>query len=92
MPRVFLESNSRQVDSIFLQPWIKLLIDDNSEHHHIPSDHVIPALAQQDLALPHMCPQILTNPFHFARITRFYNVCDYRVYASVRDSTHQILS
>ncbi|AJR50176.1 Est3p [Saccharomyces cerevisiae YJM1418] len=92
MPKVILESHSKPTDSVFLQPWIKALIEDNSEHdQYHPSGHVIPSLTKQDLALPHMSPTILTNPCHFAKITKFYNVCDYKVYASIRDSSHQIL-
>ncbi|EJT42885.1 EST3-like protein [Saccharomyces kudriavzevii IFO 1802] len=91
MPRIILESHSKPADSIFLQPWIKALVKDNSDQHR-PSERVIPSLTRQDLLVPHMSAQILTNPCHFTKITRFYDVSNYKVCASIRDSTHQILS
>lgn len=98
MPRIILSSKSKQKEAIFLQSWIEPTVRThwnsagNSQAAQLPINNIIPRLSLQDLTHPQMSPAILQNTFHFTKIAKFYRVDGYRVFASIRDDSHQLLS
>ncbi|CCE94149.1 LOW QUALITY PROTEIN: telomerase subunit EST3 TDEL_0H02900 [Torulaspora delbrueckii] len=94
MPKTILSSSSKQKDTVFLLPWIEKsigpLIADESDIR-LPVFNFIPKLQLKDLRKPQLSPRILRNPSHFVKVVKFHSVNRFQVFATVRDSAHQIL-
>lgn len=95
MPKIILSSSSKQKDTVFLLPWIEKsigpVIADGSDIR-LPVFNFIPKLQLKDLRKPQLSPRILRNPSHFVKVVKFHSVNRFQVFATVRDSAHQILS
>ena len=96
MPQIRVESNVRPRDSIFLQPWInetfkKYCLDDPNKFRK-PIPHIISKLTPEDIKNPFFSTNVMSSPSHFAKITKFYKVDNFKVFAAIRDSEVQLLS
>ncbi|QLG73776.1 hypothetical protein HG535_0F02870 [Zygotorulaspora mrakii] len=94
MPRVRLPSSSEQRDAILLQSWLYSrlrMASPKISDTMMPTYSFIPSLSVEDMRNPQLSSAVLCTPCHFVKITKFYRVHNYRVFASVRDNTHQIL-
>ncbi|QLQ80495.1 hypothetical protein HG537_0D04950 [Torulaspora globosa] len=95
MPRIILPSRSRQKDNVFLQPWLETQLKERQDRTSAtlqpPVFNFIPKLPEKEMTKPHTSTQILRNPCHFVKITKFYKVDAFKVFASVRDDKYQIL-
>lgn len=95
MPANKIASRSVVTDSVFLRPWIKQMFDEQrlfNMKFQKPIYHVIPKMKDEDIESPTSSPQIMKNNSHFMKITKFYRVENYLVYASIRDNETQMLS
>lgn len=87
MPQAVL--SGKPFDSVFLQPWIQTAL---TEHDPRLGNSIIPPVSIKDLRQPELSHNVLSNVRHFVKITKFFNVDHYTVYASIRDSEVQMLS
>ncbi|QLL32237.1 hypothetical protein HG536_0C04060 [Torulaspora globosa] len=98
MPKIILPSRSRQKDNVFLQPWLETRLEERQDRTYAslaalqpPVFGFIPKLSEKEMAKPLTSAEILGNPCHFVKITKFYGVDAFNVFASVRDDRYQIL-
>ncbi|CCD25186.1 LOW QUALITY PROTEIN: telomerase subunit EST3 NDAI_0E03690 [Naumovozyma dairenensis CBS 421] len=94
MPRVILSSKQTVSDSVFLQPWIANIIRKEIQAKtYLPGNQrlSIARLSRRDMDAPEISETILNNYSHFAKVTKFFSVNNYKIFASIRDSTYQIL-
>lgn len=89
MPPYTLRSRGNVVESIYLHSWILHCLKRHLERHSVK---VVQKIKEKDVRLPILGPSIYRNKRHFVKPTKFYKVDCYTVYASVKDSSHQILS
>ncbi|KAL3231361.1 Telomere replication protein EST3 [Nakaseomyces bracarensis] len=89
MPPYHLKSRTNSVESIYLHSWILPCLNRYLERHSVK---VVQRIKPKDIRFPILSPSIYRNKRHFVKPTRFYKVDNYTVYASVKDSSHQILS
>ncbi|GAV52940.1 hypothetical protein ZYGR_0AI02220 [Zygosaccharomyces rouxii] len=87
MPQVIV--SRKPFDSVFLQPWIQTAL---TQHDPRLGDSIIPSVPIEDLGQPELSSKVLSNIRHFVKVTKFFNVDCYTVYASIRDSKVQMLS
>lgn len=98
MPRVILPSATQQKDTVFLVSWLEERIrlrdeeEDDRAAIHLPMHKFVPKLRTSDLRNPQLSSRVLRNPSHFVKIVKFHRVDRYRVFATVRDNAHMILS
>lgn len=95
MPPNTLPSRDTLTDSVFLRPWIRKLFREkrlNGQGFQRPIRNLVPILSDLDLDSPLKSERIMRDKRHFMKITKFYKISDYKVYASIRDNECQLLS
>ncbi|SMN19991.1 similar to Saccharomyces cerevisiae YIL009C-A EST3 Component of the telomerase holoenzyme, involved in telomere replication [Maudiozyma saulgeensis] len=95
MPPNKLTSRKVISDSVYLRPWIKQLIHECYKHKNKklqrPIYNAIPRLNKKDIENPESSRCILRNKRHFMRISKFYKVENYTIYATIKIARHNFL-
>ncbi|CAG58248.1 unnamed protein product [Nakaseomyces glabratus] len=89
MPPFIPKSRSNAVESVYLHGWVRDMLLESKTSQNIA---VIPRVDPDEASIPLLSRRIYANRRHFVKITKFFQVHNYSVYASVKDSQHQILS
>ena len=89
MPPFIPKSRSNAVESVYLHGWVRDMLLESKTSENIA---VIPRVDPDEASIPLLSRRIYANRRHFVKITKFFQVHNYSVYASVKDSQHQILS